>query len=130
MDREETIALFPDDHGQEPMMAQGQTHATGVLPAHGIQNMLREQQIWAPGGVLDDQIQPASLDLRLGNTAYRIRASFLPGATGQVMEKVNELAYHKIDLSNGAVLETNCVYLVPLMEALALPEQTTAFANP
>ena len=130
MDREETIALFPDDHGQEPMMAQGQTHATGVLPAHGIQNMLREQQIWAPGGVLDDQIQPASLDLRLGNTAYRIRASFLPGATGPVMEKVNELAYPKIDLSNGAVLETNCVYLVPLMEALALPEQTTAFANP
>ena len=130
MDREETIALFPDDQGQEPVMAHGQTYATGILPAHGIQNMLREQQIWAPGGILEDQIQPASLDLRLGNTAYRIRASFLPGATGQVMEKISELAYHKIDLSQGAVLETNCVYLVPLMEALALPEQTTAFANP
>jgi dCTP deaminase len=66
----------------------------------------------------------------LGTTAYRVRASFLPGAHGRVMDKIEDLAYHKIDLPHGAVLETNCVYLVPVMEALALPEQTTAFANP
>jgi dCTP deaminase len=92
--------------------------------------MIREKQIWASGGVLDDQIQPASLDVRLGDTAYRIRASFLPGENGQVMDKLSRLAYHKIDLTQGAVLETGCVYLVPLMEALALPERTAGFANP
>lgn len=127
---DDLMQLFPEDKEQEPVMASGQAHATGILPAHGIRYMMAEQQIWAPGGVLDDQVQPASLDLRLGDTAYRIRASFLPGAAGQVMDKISDLAYHKIDLSNGAVLETGCVYIVPLMEALALPERTTAFANP
>ncbi len=127
---DKALQLFPEDKEQAPVKAPGQTHATGILPAHGIRNMMREQQIWAPGGVLDDQVQPASLDLRLGDTAYRVRASFLPGPAGQVMNKLEELAYHKIDLTHGAVLETGCVYLVPLMEALALPERTTAFANP
>jgi len=125
-----TSSLFDDNESQQPVLSPGQTHAVGVLPAHGIVNMVREKQIWASGGVLDDQIQPASLDLRLGDTAYRIRASFLPGENGQVMDKINRLAYHKIDLSQGAVLETGCVYLVPLMEALALPERTAGFANP
>ena len=100
----ETGALFPDEGRQEPVMAKGQTHAVGILPAHGIQNMVREKQIWATGGVLDDQIQPASLDLRLGQIAYRIRASFLPGEKGTVADKLAARAYHKIDLSEGAVL--------------------------
>lgn len=126
----ETGALFPEEGGQEPVTAKGQTHAVGILPAHGIQNMVREKQIWASGGVLDDQIQPASLDLRLGDIAYRIRASFLPGEKGTVADKLAARAYHKIDLSHGAVLETGCVYLVPLMEAVSLPERTTGFANP
>ena len=125
-----TEPLFPDDGMQDPVKAKGQTHAVGVLPAHGIANMIREQQIWASGGVLDDQIQPASLDLRLGEVAYRIRASFLPGATGTVQDKLEQLAYHRVDLKNGAVLETDCVYLVPLMEAVSLPERTAGFANP
>ena len=127
------MQLFPEEE-QTPVTAPGQTHATGILPAHGIRNMIRDQQIWAvngqKSGVLDDQIQPASLDLRLGDTAYRIRASFLPGVSGQVMQKLETLAFHKIDLTYGAVLETGCVYLVPLMEALALPERTGGFANP
>ena len=127
------MQLFPEEE-QTPVTAPGQTHATGILPAHGIRNMIRDQQIWAvngqKSGVLDDQIQPASLDLRLGDTAYRIRASFLPGVSGQVMQKLEMLAFHKIDLTDGAVLETGCVYLVPLMEALALPERTGGFANP
>jgi dCTP deaminase len=127
------MQLFPEEE-QTPLTAPGQTHATGILPAHGIRNMIRDQQIWAvngqKSGVLEDQIQPASLDLRLGDTAYRIRASFLPGVSGQVMQKLEMLAFHKIDLTDGAVLETGCVYLVPLMEALALPERTGGFANP
>jgi dCTP deaminase len=130
MERDDSMTLFPEDTPQTPATSQGQTFATGILPAHGIRAMVREQQIWAPGGVLEDQVQPASLDLRLGTTAYRVRASFLPGVHGRVMDKIEDLAYHKIDLTHGAVLETNCVYLVPVMEALALPEQTTAFANP
>ena len=125
-----TEPLFPDDGMQDPVKTKGQTHAVGVLPAHGIANMIREQQIWASGGVLDDQIQPASLDLRLGEVAYRIRASFLPGAAGTVQDKLEQLAYHRVDLKNGAVLETDCVYLVPLMEAVSLPERTAGFANP
>ena len=122
--------LFPDTDTQTPQRAAGQTHAVGILPAHGIANMIRDGQIWAGGGIDDDQIQPASLDLRLAETAYRVRASFLPGASGSVMDKIGKLAYHKVDLRQGAVLETGCVYLVPLMEALALPERTAGFANP
>ncbi len=126
----ETGALFPDEAGQDPVMTKGQTHAVGILPAHGIENMIREKQIWASGGVLDNQVQPASLDLRLGDIAYRIRASFLPGEKGTITDKLVKRAYHKIDLTQGAVLETGCVYLVPLMEALNLPERTAGFANP
>ena len=125
-----TEPLFPDDGMQDPVKTKGQTHAVGVLPAHGITNMVREKQIWASGGILDDQIQPASLDLRLGEVAYRIRASFLPGDKGAVQDKLEQLAYHRVDLKNGAVLETDCVYLVPLMEAVNLPERTAGFANP
>lgn len=125
-----TEPLFPDEGAQDPVKAKGQTYAVGILPAHGIANMVREKQIWASGGILDDQIQPASLDLRLGEVAYRIRASFLPGEKGTVSEKLEQLAYHRVDLKNGAVLETDCVYLVPLMEAVSLPERTAGFANP
>ena len=127
----QTEPLFPvEEDAKIPLMTKGQTHAVGILPAHGIANMVREKQIWASGGVLDEQIQPASLDLRLGEEAYRVRASFLPGEKGTVAEKLKQLAYHKVDLKNGAVLETDCVYLVPLMEAVNLPTRTTGFANP
>ena len=127
---QQTENMFPDSDTQDPRISEGQTHAVGILPAHGIQNMIRDKEIWATGGVQDDQVQPASLDLRLGDTAYRIRASFLPGEKGAVSDKLAQLAYHKVDLTNGAVLETDCVYLVPLMEAVSLPERTAGFANP
>lgn len=77
-----------------------------------------------------DQIQPASLDLRLGNIAYRVRASFLPGPKTKVADRIAQLKLHQIDLSQGAVLETGCVYIVPLMESLALPAGVSASANP
>ncbi len=77
-----------------------------------------------------DQIQPASLDLRLGTLAYRVRASFLPGPDLSVEAKIRALTLHVVDLSQGAVLETGCVYVVPLMESLALPSDVSASANP
>ncbi|GGF33948.1 2'-deoxycytidine 5'-triphosphate deaminase [Youhaiella tibetensis] len=77
-----------------------------------------------------DQVQPASLDLRLGEVAYRIRASFLPGPDHAVADRIEELKLHEIDLRHGAVLERNCVYLVPLLESLDLPEGVSAAANP
>jgi dCTP deaminase len=77
-----------------------------------------------------DQIQPASLDLRLGEIAYRVRASFLPGPHTTVAERIDELKLHEIALTDGAVLETSCVYIVPLLESLALPDDIAAAANP
>ena len=76
------------------------------------------------------QIQPASLDLRLGAIAYRVRASFLPGPGMTVAQRIAELKLHEFALSNGAVLETNCVYIVPLIESLALPADIAAATNP
>lgn len=123
--------LFPHIEDPEPRrVGPGQTHATGILPAHAIQSLIREKEIWGSPEIEPAQIQPASLDLRLGTTAYRLRASFLPGPHRGVMECVEELTLHKIDLTEGAVLETGCVYLVPLVEALALSERTSAAANP
>ena len=79
---------------------------------------------------VESQIQPASLDLRLGDTAYRVRASFLPGPGATVAERIDELKLHEIGLADGAVLETNCVYIVPLIESLALTPEIAAAANP
>jgi dCTP deaminase len=78
----------------------------------------------------EDQVQPASLDLRLGKKAYRVRASFMPGPHKTVMDKLEQLKLHEIDLTDGAVLETGCVYVVPLLESLALPAELSASANP
>ena len=78
---------------------------------------------------MPDQIQPASLDLRLGEVAYRVRASFLPGST-TVAQRIDELKLHEFALTDGAVLETGCVYIVPLLESLALPDDVSAAANP
>jgi dCTP deaminase len=77
-----------------------------------------------------DQIQPASLDLRLGCIAYRVRASFLPGPGTTVDQRIAELKLHEFSLVDGAVLETGCVYIVPLIESLALPPDIAAATNP
>jgi len=77
-----------------------------------------------------DQIQPASLDLRLGGTAYRVRASFLPGPGITVAQRIAELKLHEFPLCAGAVLETGCVYIVPLLETLKLPADIAAATNP
>ncbi len=78
----------------------------------------------------EGQVQPASLDLRLGAVAHRVRASFLPGPKLTVAERLKNVLLHTIDLTDGAVLETGCVYIVPLLESLALPQGLSASANP
>ena len=76
------------------------------------------------------QVQPASLDLRLGRRAWRMRASFLPGLGVRVEDRIRQLSLHEIDLTDGAVLETGCVYVAELLEGLALPPEVAAAANP
>jgi dCTP deaminase len=102
----------------------------GILPDRMIAALAQDGAIAAAKPFADDQIQPASLDLRLGAVAYRVRASFLPGPGATVAERIEELKLHEIVLSNGAVLETGCVYIVPLLETLALPAAIAAAANP
>ncbi|MFG1359812.1 2'-deoxycytidine 5'-triphosphate deaminase [Xanthobacter pseudotagetidis] len=102
----------------------------GILPAEAISALVTQGAIATKRPLDADQIQPASLDLRLGRTAWRIRASFLPGAGRTVKERLSELALHELDLGSGAVLETGCVYLVKLSEQLKLPFDLAAAANP
>lgn len=106
------------------------TPSTGIFPSHAIRHMIREKEIIATTEITDAQIQPASLDLRLGTEAYRVRASFLPGKDARVDEKIEEHSFHRIDLTEGAVLETGCVYLVPLQEGLSLQPRVSGSANP
>ncbi len=102
---------------------------TGVLASQAIQNMITRAEVCADLAVPPGQIQPASLDLRLGTVAYRVRASFLSGKTRRVAERLQEFEMHRIDLSQGAVLEKGCVYVVPLIESLDLRLDVSAVAN-
>ncbi|MCB1518246.1 MAG: 2'-deoxycytidine 5'-triphosphate deaminase [Hyphomicrobiaceae bacterium] len=107
-----------------------QTWPKGIFSARLIEALFEAKHLASDRLLDDDQIQPASLDLRLGEKAFRIRSSFLPGRNATVEERVAELTLHEIDLREGAVLERGCVYLVPLLEALDLPGEVSAAANP
>jgi dCTP deaminase len=110
----------------------GGDSAAGILPAHRIAALAEAGAIVAAKPFDADQIQPASLDLRLGPVAYRVRASFLPGPNATVAERVAALTLHEIDLTKGALLEPgrSGVYIVPLQESLALPPEIAAATNP
>ncbi|MBY5338161.1 2'-deoxycytidine 5'-triphosphate deaminase [Rhizobium laguerreae] len=103
---------------------------TGILADRAISALFETGRLISERELDRDQIQPASLDLRLGAKAFRVRASFMPGPSHLVADKLDRLSLHVIDLSEGAVLETGCVYIVPLMESLALPADMSASANP
>lgn len=103
--------------------------AKGVLPSQVLRALITDGAISASLPITDAQIQPASLDLRLGNVAYRVRASFLAGQGRKVADRLAEFEMHRVDLTAGAVLEKGCVYVIPLMESLALPAGVTAVAN-
>ncbi|WP_332059712.1 2'-deoxycytidine 5'-triphosphate deaminase [Bartonella sp. CB74] len=102
----------------------------GILADSDIQALIDNDIVKALWPFNTTQIQPASLDLRLGEKAYRIRASFMPGSDTKVLDKLERLKLHEFNLQDGAVLETGCVYIVPLLESLALPENLSAVANP
>jgi dCTP deaminase len=104
--------------------------AKGILPDRMIAALAADGGIRAARAFASDQIQPASLDLRLGAVAYRVRASFLPGPGTAVVRRIAELKLHEFALTDGAVLETGCVYIVPLIESLALPAHIAAATNP
>ncbi len=102
----------------------------GILPAQAIRALADTGEITPAEPFGARQVQPASLDLRLGDVAFRVRASFLPGPGVSVRERLAQLSLHEIDLRESAVLETGCVYVVPLLESLALPMGLSAAANP
>ncbi|AQS42167.1 MAG: 2'-deoxycytidine 5'-triphosphate deaminase [Candidatus Tokpelaia hoelldobleri] len=104
--------------------------SSGILADKHIAALFSDRALSSRQPLDDDQIQPASLDLRLGATAYRVRASFMPGPDICVAGKLEKLKLHEIDLAGGAVLETGCVYVVPLQESLCLPAHLSASANP
>ena len=102
---------------------------SGVLPDQTIKKMIDQALISAQPSIQPEQIQPASLDLRLGTVAWRVRASFLSGEDRKLADRLEDFEMHKIDLREGAVLEKGCVYVLPLMEVLDLPDDIQAVAN-
>ena len=106
-------------------------HNTGILPAQELRRLVRDNVLFSTAEPLsDEQIQPASVDLRLGAKAYRVRASFLPNPNARVDDKIHALSTHEIDLSEGAVLEKGCVYIIPLLESVRFTKRMFGFANP
>jgi len=103
---------------------------SGILPSQAIAKLIESGGITASQAIPKGQIQPASLDLRLGPIAHRVRASFLPGSGATVMARIEQLGMHSMDLTDGAVLERGCVYIVPLLESLDLPKGISGAANP
>jgi dCTP deaminase len=103
---------------------------TGVLPRQALRRLVADGRISSEAGIPDRNLQPASLDLTLGEVAYRLRCSFLP-ANGTVRDKLDEYGMGELDLSgDGAVLEQNRPYLIPLKERVALPKGTRGRTNP
>ena len=119
------MALANQKSATDPTPAGG-----GILPCQAIERLIADGALELAQPAIGGQIQPASLDLRLGATACRVRASFLPGPGVAVNDRLNDLALHEIDLSEGAVLEVGCVYLVPLLESLSFPLGLSAACNP
>ncbi len=117
-----------DESGDDP---NGRSHTTGILPSQELEYLVKaSKEIRAAEQIQDTQYQPASLDLRLGSVAFRVRASFLPGKGATVKQRLEDLAMHEMDISNGGVLERGCVYIVPLLEGLSLKKRMSAVGNP
>jgi dCTP deaminase len=103
---------------------------SGIYSDAMIEDLIRGGMVHVPEPLAHGQVQPASLDLRLGRRCWRMRASFLPGQDGMVAQRIADYALHEIDLTTGAVLETGCVYVAEILERMALPEALSASANP
>lgn len=122
------IIDIPAEHAAEEGYGR---FSTGILPSHVLTRLLTaRREVVADEPFIPGQIQPASIDLRLGPVAYRVRASFLPGPTAKVADKLPSVFMHEVDLTRGAVLETGCVYIVPLLERAEFSARISGAANP
>ncbi len=101
----------------------------GVLPNQWIAKAISDGQIHSAFTIPEVNVQPASLDLRLGEVAYRLRCSFLPGPD-PVEVKLSDYVMGEVSLIEGGILERDRPYLIPLMEELKLPPHVHAKANP
>jgi dCTP deaminase len=119
------VGLFP-----EPANQPAEGRKDGILPYQTIKELIDTGRVVGSPAIPDENIQPASLDLRLGDIAHRVRASFLPGPNSTVEDKIKELRMARIDLTGAAVFERDCVYIVPLIEEVYLPDQISGKANP
>ena len=125
-----TPPLNGQDMGTAPTVQSSQEFTTGILPSQSMRALIAAGDIQSDTAIPDGQIQPASIDLRLGDVAYRVRGSFLPGPNATVRGRLDSFTMHEIDLTSGAVLEKGCVYLVPLQERLSLKKDISGMANP
>jgi dCTP deaminase len=131
------MATSDQDQGQiaflnELELPAESTHSrtTGILPSQEISNLIARGHIRANPNIDPEHVQPASLDLRLGDMAHRVRASFLPGPNATVADKIKELRMARVDLTGAPVFEKDCVYIIPLVEELNLPDNISGRANP
>ena len=120
------MSLFPELERDLKALS----YTTGIFPSQKIRELVESGAITSTNKIDEEQIQPASIDLRLGPIAHRVQASFLPGSVSTVESKIKETQMTEIDLSRPTVFEKGCVYIVPLMESLRLPGDTYAKANP
>jgi dCTP deaminase len=118
------------ENAPDALAENAQPRTTGILPSQEISNLIARGNISAQPAINPDHIQPASLDLRLGDMAHRVRASFLPGPNSTVEAKIKELRMTRVDLTGAPVFEKDCVYIIPLVEELNLPENISGKANP
>jgi len=128
---------YSQDQNAAPDVSARAAVYTGILPCQAIEEMVASSEIKSAEiltSILPGQIQPASIDLRLGIFAYPVDTSFLPGADMSVLEKMAQLDSRfddfKIDLREGAVLEKGRVYVIPLLEEIHLKSDVAGFANP
>lgn len=124
------VKALPDSSAAASIRAMSHPAPVGILPCQSIDALIAAKAITADAPFDADQVQPASLDLRLGRRVWRVRASFLPGLGRTVGARIDSVAMHELDLSQGVVLERGCVYIAELQERLALPAGVSARANP
>jgi dCTP deaminase len=123
MKEEVALGLFSE-------MTRSEPRKSGILASQEIRELIRNGKLRSRLEIADDQIQPASVDLRLGNRAYKIRASFLPNGKSPIRPKIRELQLDEIDLTQPALLTKGDVFIVPVVESLELPPDVRGKANP
>ena len=121
----DALALFP-----ELLLPESDSLSKGILPVQRLEELVRNGNIRATTPISEDQIQPSSIDLRLGKIGYRVSASFLPTQFSTVQQKLQEMVVEEVDLASSALLKKGSVYIVPLQEELFLPDFISGRANP